>query len=198
MHKNTNLLMLLLLTDAVFLCLHFFLQNGLLVYDSFSLTKDAGFAEIIQYLKEFWIIALLMLMALKKKVLVYFFWSLLFIFILIDDSISLHELIGLEFTQYFDLSSSFGLRGRDSGELIIYAILAITLLPVLASYWFATKEDKLFSIILMVFLGFLGFFGIFLDILSNVLAHGFLSILEDFGEMVVMSFIFWFVYNRAL
>ena len=85
--KSDRFLVLLILADAVFIVLHFiFTYTGLLSNDLFSLKEDRGYGEVFQYVKEFWIVLLLFYFAIRKSNFLFFSWSLLFFYLLIDDT----------------------------------------------------------------------------------------------------------------
>jgi hypothetical protein len=61
----------------------------------FAITKDLGYPEIYQYIKELWIVVLLLSVLIKTRVGSYSVWALIFLYILIDDALRIHETYGL-------------------------------------------------------------------------------------------------------
>ena len=127
----------------------------------FSLQADLGLSETFQYVKEVWIVILLVMVAIGQRKWVYGSWACLFLYLLLDDSLQIHENLGVCLAEHFTLEPLLGLRARDFGEIAVSA-----------------------------------FFGIFVDMLHVALPDvpG-LAVLEDGGEMVVMSLIVWYVFN---
>jgi len=186
--NNINLLMLLLLTDSIFIFFHFLWQSNLLYNDFFSIKVDKGYAEIFQYVKEFWIASLLLAIAIRKQAIIYFFWALTFYLILYDDSMSIHELIGFQLEAKKNMTMILGISREDLGELMIFALMSFSLIP---------KKAQIFSHSIAYLLAALVFFSVFIDLLATTLNSDYLSILEDAGELICMSFILWFIYNHA-
>jgi len=195
--NNINLLMLLLLTDSIFIFFHFLWQSNLLYNDFFSIKVDKGYAEIFQYVKEFWIASLLLAIAIRKQAIIYFFWALTFYLILYDDSMSIHELIGFQLEAKKNMTMILGISRQDLGELMIFALMSFSLIPIILVYKYSNKKAQIFSHSIAYLLAALVFFSVFIDLLATTLNSDYLSILEDAGELICMSFILWFIYNHA-
>jgi hypothetical protein len=90
-----KLLILLITTDLLFVAFHIFhvfhTSIGLFYDVNFSLQQEQGFAEVFQYLKEYWATLLLVILAVRTKNLLYVSWALLFGYFLVDDSFGVHE-----------------------------------------------------------------------------------------------------------
>lgn len=201
--KNSNIriiLVLLLLTDFVFILLHIFYSFSIIEGDSrLSIKKDLGYAEIFQYIKEFWVFVLLLLLFINRRKLVYFSWSLLYLYLLIDDSLRIHENLGKFLVKYFDIQPFLKIRAKDFGELgvslffgsILFTFLIITHLK---SDSIAKKASKLlFKLTLM-----LVFFGVFIDTIHIVVPHSqwIFGLIEDGGEMISVSLILWYSFDQ--
>jgi len=189
----TVFLLLLLAIDFVFFFLHFLPLFGVLNNPLFSLEEDGGYPERYQYAKTFSIVVLLVMVSAKAKVIGYVAWAVLFLYLLLDDALSIHESVGLHVATSLDFSPAFGLRARDFGELVVTAIAAALLLaPLAVLYLRGSVAFRLVSKYLFLLLVALAFFGIFVDMLHVALQQGWkvsflLGALEDGGEMVVMS-----------
>lgn len=59
--------LLLLAADCAFIFMHVLLATQVLDVPLLSLEKDRGYSEIYQYIKEFWIVLLLMMLLTKKQ-----------------------------------------------------------------------------------------------------------------------------------
>lgn len=157
----------------------------------------SGYAEVFQYVKEYWIILMLLSLAIKTNLL-YFAWCLPFGFLLLDDSFRLHEKLGRKLSNHFNFEPMLGLRSQDTGELMVYAFYAlITCIPFIASLYSSDIRDKMLSYRLMVLLIVLAFFGVIVDMISIVTESHSLGMIEDGGEMIVVSIITWLIFRSA-
>ncbi|MEO0768208.1 MAG: hypothetical protein AAFY72_02050 [Cyanobacteria bacterium J06649_4] len=58
-------------------------------------------------------------------------WATIFLMLLADDRLRLHERLGKLFVQWFGLSARFNLRDIDFGEIAAYLILGVSALAIL-------------------------------------------------------------------
>lgn len=66
-NDHDRLLILLILTDIIFIIIHILHKFTVLLPDLlFNIEFDGGYAEYFQYTKEFWIILLLFCLSIKK------------------------------------------------------------------------------------------------------------------------------------
>lgn len=198
------MLCLLLLGDLACIVLHLLWLAGVADHQYFSLEFDKGYAEFFQYLKELWIAAMLLHLALRctgRGCWGYVVWSGLFFYLLADDAVSLHEKGGRYFADNFStiFQPMLGLRAVDFGELVVSAAVgSITLGAVLLFYWRGNPDFQKASRHLMVLAMFLAIFGVIVDMLhmlfkgSKALYAG-MGLLEDGGEMIAMSLLLWYV-----
>jgi hypothetical protein len=92
------------------------------------------------------------------------------------------------------------LRAIDFGELIVSACVGLFFLICIATaHRFSDRSSKQDSRYLILMLFVLALFGIVVDMLHIALQSPYwepsLALIEDAGEMIVMSFIAWFVFN---
>jgi len=197
--KSSNkLLFLLLLSDLVFILLHISYEMHLLNSTLFSIERDLGYAEIYQYIKEYWIILLLFIMAIKRNHIIYFTWSTLFMYLLLDDALQLHEKLGHKLVLKFGLEGGFNLRAQDFGELGITAFFGLLLFSFIGwSYLRSDSAAKQISKHLFILVLSLAFFGVIVDILHIAIPWGksMWGLIEDGGEMIIMSIIVWYVFD---
>lgn len=203
---NQDLFFLLLLAaDALFILLgigHAF--TPYFADPSYSLSRDRGFAEIFQYVQEYWIVGLFLLLAVRNG-WGYGVWMLLFGYLLVDDSVRLHEQIGYALEGYFANLAFAGLRGRDFGELLVLGVVGgIFLLLIAFAYWRGSPMFRKVCRRLFLLLVALAFAGVALDMVHIVVGkstgersalYEVMTILEDGGEMVIMSVICWYVFS---
>tara|TARA_R110000765_G_scaffold377964_1_gene468908 strand:- start:323 stop:1051 length:729 start_codon:yes stop_codon:yes gene_type:complete len=207
--KTNKLLLILLIVDLVFVVIHivtcFLYFIGKIEnfgdYNFLVLTQDESFAEIFQYLKYLSVIIMIGYLIYVEKAYAYISWILLFIFFLLDDSLSLHESMGEVLVKEFNFKPMFGLRDVDFGELTFVAMVGMAiLLSFVLAYFKGNLIFKKRTIDLFILLGFMIFFGIGFDMLHEILGEnlkvGFvIGLIEDGGEMVVMTLIVWYVYQ---
>lgn len=198
-HSN-RLLILLLLTDLVFILIHLLFRKYLFSNPLFSIETDQGYAEVFQYIKEFWILMLLCFMAAKRRQVIYFGWSILFLYLLFDDSLQVHERLGSILSSRLHIQPGFALRPYDIGQIGVSVLFGILLFSVLGFAYFLSNDTakqvskRLFMLVLCV-----AFFGVVVDMLHVAIPAGalILGIIEDGGEMVVMSVILSYVFDQG-
>jgi hypothetical protein len=196
--ESDRLLLLLITTDIVFILLHCFYRLDIISNPLFSIEKNFGYAEVFQYIKELWIALLLLIYAKIYKYHIYTAWAMLFTYFLLDDALEIHEKYGLYISRYFDFIPMFNLRAEDFGELCISFIFGLTIFSLIAKTYLSTdREAKIFSRGLFILVMLLAFFGIFVDMLHIAIPwkKSIWGLIEDGGEMLVMSFILIYVFN---
>lgn len=84
----SSFLLLLLVADFAFIFLHFLLEmTPILNRPLYSLEKDRGYPEFYQYVKELWIIVLLLSVCVRTRAVGYIAWIMLFGYLLCDDAL---------------------------------------------------------------------------------------------------------------
>jgi hypothetical protein len=166
----------------------------------FSLEKDRGYPEFFQYAKVFLIVATLMLVSARTKVVGYGVWALFFLYLLLDDFLQIHEIVGEHLALVLGFAPAIGLRAQDFGELAVSVIAAAVFLSALALIYLGEsggfrKASRHFLWLLAI----LAFFGIFVDMFHVAVDMGWkitwlLGVIEDGGEMVAISLMASYVY----
>jgi hypothetical protein len=202
---SSLLLMLLLAGDLVYIgfhCLH--VLTPYFESWTFSIQRDAGYAEVFQYMKFLWIILLLMLIMRATRELHYGAWVLVFLYFLLDDSLQIHEKFGEALADHLNLTAPFNLRPQDIGELIVIALAGSFLLLVLVlSYWRGSPAFRRTTKDMVLLVLVLAVVGIGAD-MAQVAYPGegivdlILVIIEDGGELVVVSFMLWYFFLLTL
>lgn len=190
----------LLLTDSAFILAHAlhklwpFFADG-----AFALETERGYPEVFQYLKFASVIAMTGTLWSKTREPVYGAWMLLFAYMLCDDAFQVHERLGAFVAAQWHYRSAVGLRARDFGELTVTCAAATALLPlILLAHARGGRRAQDDSRGLALCAAGLVFFGVVLD-MAHVVADGagryvsgVLGVLEDGGEMVVVSLLCWY------
>ena len=201
----TVFLILLLCTDLAFFGMHFITAitgdiKWVLESDLFKIHRDRGYPEIYQYIKFFWVIVLLFNLSLKNRSLHYIPWVLLFTYLLVDDSIHIHEEGGSFIKQFFNFTPPFGLRLQDYGELVITATAGILLfLPLVWAYRKGSQIFRKISLDIGLLVLVLVFFGVVIDMMHQAIHLGnsvyfIIGFVEDGGEMLAVSLILWYIF----
>ena len=202
----SRLWLLLLCADAAFILLHIiYFQTELLNNSLYSLSRDNGYAEFFQYVKFLWIILLLIGIAKSTRAAGYIAWTLLFIYFLADDAFQFHENLGRNIARNLDFVPPMSIRLQDVGELIVTAIAGAIIFPLLIlAYWRGSMLFRKVSVDLVMFLAVLVFVGVVVDLVheavgaEGMLDHLFFRILEEGGEMIVVSFTLWYTFLLSL
>ena len=166
---------------------------------AFRIDVDRGYAEIYQYVKEFFVASMLMILAFRHRQAVLVAWSVFFGFLLLDDSFRLHERLGTLIGKIVDLEPYIGVERQVYGEVLASTLFGATLLIPLMALAFLGRQNQLTkcaNATLLYLTICLVFFGVFIDAFKNFLPSlGFLfDLIEDGGEMIVMSAITGFVH----
>ena len=195
--RRFDLLILLVLVDVIFILLHIIYKLGVLTDPHYSIEMDWGFAEVYQYIKQVWIVVLLIGLRLRVRVGVYFAWALLFSYLLLDDSCQIHENLGDYLAVTLQIPEVFSLGADDIGELIVSLTAGVTLLSCVAFFHLRSPSvDRGRSWVLFFLLSFVAFFGVFIDMAHMAIPwfHGIFGLIEDAGEMLGFSAIVCYGY----
>jgi hypothetical protein len=171
----------------------------------FSLEADGGIAESYGYVKEGAVVVAMLLCWKRRRSPTFFVWSVVFAILLIDDSFSLHERVGEWLGIELGLPGWLGLRPQDVGELLFAAVLGCATLALLGAAIARERGAAVApSITLAVLLGALVLCGVVIDAV-HVIAYfsrsslaWVLTIVEDGGELLVMSLIAGYAYKLTI
>ncbi len=168
------------------------LFNAGLKAKRFSITFDRGYGECFEYLMLAIIVIGLARLAFTTRQPIYFALLFIFIYYLADNSLMIHENLGVSLVHWLDLQPAFGLRARDFGELGTWALFGVPLLGYLCfALWRSDGSHKVVGLTLTGSFFVLAFFGGVIDMVQ-VLARGhgiwtrLVSFVEDGGEMAVV------------
>jgi hypothetical protein len=195
------LLFSLLVIDFLFMGLHTLKSLGYLHNPELSVTKNFGYAESFQYLKAAFIAGCFLLLASRHKRALFYCWAAVFTYILIDDSLEIHESLGFKLSDFITRNFEIGLGGT-SGELVIFALFGLLLFVPLGWYFYKEKNKdlKIVSQDLLILFGGMLFFGMGVDVLhdfaeTGTVINGLLGLVEDGGEMLIMSMMLWYTWT---
>lgn len=208
--EGKRILVLLLMVDLALILLHTTHSYlGIPKGGAFSIEWEMGHGEVFQYIKEFWIASLLALRAIPRGRVsraargLNLAWGGLFAYLLADDSLKVHETLGELLARGVGLSAWLGEgdRANSLGEVAISLMVAALVFGAIALFYRqCTKTDRQMSMNLTWLLLGLVFFGIGIDVIHGLIGGIYevrvlWSILEDGGEMIMMSLIVGYVFQ---
>ena len=195
------LLVALLLADAGFIQLHrLHLQDGL--GDRFSLEHERSYSEYFQHAKELMAAALAGVLFFRTGERLFAIWAGLFAYLFVDDAFEVHESAGQVLAGWWPGVSLFGLGIQHVGEILVSGAVGLVFLMGLAGAWRrSAPEARQFSLVLLALLAALAVFGVLIDTLHVAAAqapwHYRLGIIEDGGEMVVLTMMLWVLFESV-
>lgn len=187
---------LLAAIDAGFILLH--IIGRVVFHDHYhflDISRDHSLSELFMYLEYVLCMALLAGHAEARRSWHYLAWIPLFIYLLGDDSVQIHEKVGDFLAHHFDLPKVHHLDPDAVGELLATFLVLLFFAPILLVGFIAgNRRFKAFSVGLAACIGLLGFFGVFVDVIHALLHHRkylkfVMGIAEDGGEMFALSLI---------
>ncbi len=195
--------MLLILADLAFIAVHVVSNTMSLEFlsgDLFSIARDHGYAEFFQYVKEFWIILLTLSVFSKTREMGYIAWAIVWAYLLLDDSLRIHENLGAIMAYKLNLVPTLGLRAQDLGELVVTAT-SLTFLSILIGIYYSQGSSMFRKISgdFLLLLATIAFFGVFVDMADIAIKLGstvksLLVVVEDGGEMMAISMLAWYIF----
>ena len=185
------------LVDLIFIQLdRMYLQGQLGA--AFSFDTESGYAELYQNSKEFALVLLAFGCLVQSSEPLYGCWLGIFSYVFLDDTFQIHERLGAWVSRSFGLAGPFGLRGDDTGEILVSAVAGVLVCVSLIAAWRRSGDDaRRVSLVLIALLVALGFFGVLIDMLHVPMTGTWeyrQGIVEDGGEMIVITTVLWFLY----
>lgn len=200
------LLALLVTLDAALVVLHVAKPYFAALRPHFySLEADRGLAEWYQYLKQAGAVLCLLVCWRGSREWPFLLWGATFALLLLDDSFELHERAGEAAAIVWSLPAVGRLRPQDVGEILYAVVVGLSILAALTIGLRRVRGGYSVapSVNLVVLLTALAFCGVVVDALHVVAYFGgsrfawILTVLEDGGEMFVMSVIVAYVWHLA-
>lgn len=209
---SLKLLTLLLITDLLLILLYIIcwlpsssylsitLSKIILNEELLWITQEQSYAEFFQYIKELWIVLILVFGYWQRRKILILTWALLFSYLLLDDSLSIHEQIGNKIGDFFQFQDIFNLRAVDLGEILVSATVGISFLILIGwAYSQSNFTERKYGKFLVLLLLALAIPGIFFDLIhviiyDNLYLNFIFALLEDGGEQIIMSFTLAFIY----
>lgn len=208
-------LTLAIVGDLIFIALHLVramindtAYRGFLLAPAWWLERDGGYSEIFQYVKCTLAVLLLLMMLVRWHALTYLGWSFGFLYMVVDDSLRLHETFGRQVGPWLEsvgVMPAIGELGPEAfaGPLLVAAAGSLTLLLVVVGY--RNRATRPLTRRLAVAAFGLFFCAVVLDAAHSAVgsqlgrATNFvLGTLEDGGELLAMSLALATVVSHAV
>jgi hypothetical protein len=201
-------LLLLWAIDAVMIGLAILYDTGVLADPRFSLTRERGFSEMVQYAKYGAGAVLLFRAAARGYGAAGLAWGLLFIMLLCEDAFEIHEQLGARVAAHFHLPPIAAMQPGQLGEIVIAAVEGAAFFVVIGATLLvrrspedeggrsASRASRRVSLMLLGGLVALAGFGVVVDAIHSIAPRGtvirsILSYAEDGGEMIAASLLVW-------
>lgn len=203
---SVALLVALVLADLLFMGVHVMhVWSPWLKSWMFSIEQDRSLAELFQYVKVFLLALCLAVAFVRTRAWVFAGWSLFFGFLLLDDMLEFHERFGRVVGPELGLPGWFGLRPDDYGEVAYATLLGIGVLAFVAlTLRRGSDLSRRVSADLLCLLVALAVFAVMVDPLHTIaffsapaLAN-LVALIEDGGEMLIMSLIAAYAFDTCL
>lgn len=194
----------LLLVDAVLIAVHVWADTKGMGNPLLYIDKDRGYAEFFQAMKYAYAAVLLVSHCAARREWYLLMWATLLCYFLIDDLFMVHEIKGGIVASRLGLRPTLGLRAQDLGELIVTAAVALVMgVPILVAYLKGSPGIRWACRILAGLVAALAMFGVVIDMahivmLPSLAGFDWVALLEDGGEMLVISLLLVFVFRLAL
>lgn len=182
------------------MALHALKSLGYLSNPNFSVTQSWGYPETFQYLKAAFLTGCFLWLGLNHKYPQLFCWAAIFLYVLLDDSLEIHEILDYHAGEQLEKAGIAG--GKTLGELLAFALMGLIIFTPLFYFFFRSEHRNLKIMsqdLFMLFVVILAF-GIGVDVLHDLtevgtVMNGALGLLEDGGEMMAMSAMVWYVWT---
>lgn len=152
---------------------------------------------MFNYLKEVCLFVVCVLLVKMLRQPLFISWALIFVYLLADDALGLHELFGWLLFQLLPYETFAGVHFHNVGEFLFFLLSGAVLLIFLwQAHRYSTTQAQRFTHSLLPWLFLLASLGVIVDALHVLfMEHQFFDVvftmLEDGGEMIVLSVMFW-------
>ena len=163
----------------------------------FGIRKDGSIPEWFQYIKELLLAFIFFKLYVYNKKGLFLVFTALFLFLFVDDAFRYHERAGTFICNAFNLPDNlFGIpaKGQDVAEILSLILPGIILIPPLLIFYVRSPKPQkviatnVFGLLVLLFCA-----GVLLAFIHSLFRstdlYHFLGILEDFSEMLVMSWL---------
>ena len=161
-----------------------------------ALDREGGWPEVFGYVKELFIVGGFAVLFRRRRSPILLGFSITYVLIFLDDAFQLHERGGAALVDALDLQSVGLVNAEQIGELLVWCGLGgIVTLALGLGTWLSTAAERRRALPFAACLVSLMVFAIGLDVVHSAIGDllgggkivGFFGILEDGGELVVLS-----------
>jgi hypothetical protein len=192
------LLLLFATADLFFVGLHTGFELGFTKDPVFSLEGDRTGGEFWQYVKEYWIVMVMVLLFRRTGQPMYAAWGAVFAYILADDALQIHEKMGVKIAQALGLPTFGNMEGWAIGQILFAGGCAVVLLILMALlYQTASENARRMTLTLLLGLFLVAVFGVGCDALHALVPVDALIVVEEGGELLIMSCVCTAVLSEA-
>lgn len=192
----------LLSVDLLFLAVHaahavyaaMYTDRVPVLHWQWDITYDRSYLEIFGYLKTSAIVGLLLGTPGGPGRLVYRALAIVYVAVLLDDALMVHEALGQRLVDALTLRPFAGLRPVDYGELLVWAGAGMLLLMLAAiGLVKASGRDRANGLLILGALAALMVFAVGIDMVHVVFEHAFrganllFTVLEEGGQQITLS-----------
>lgn len=188
--STRSLILIFIVLDLLTAFCYGLYLNDVLDSRFFRLGRDRGLFELIEYIKFAGIIYLFHLAWQQTRAPIMKAWSILFLVMLVDNALGLHEAFGELLAEFLPLPDIGLSRPKDLGEIIMLGLMeGNALLYVIHQYFQSEKTYRQFSLGLISLVVFLGAGSVLFDALH-------LAMFEEPFEILGMTTLLGFVHFR--
>jgi hypothetical protein len=171
-------LLSMLAIDFAFLLLHILLR-GLEAAEIIeevppllSVFGDVGLAERFNHAKWILIIVLMAVLFRRLRVPIFLAFSAIFVLILADDALRLHERGSVVVNAQWPTMPTFGMSSAEMGEVVVWAVLGLITVPIILWGMLATRREWWpYAGLILAGLSGLVFFGVVFDMMQEPLHY---------------------------
>ncbi len=149
---------------------------------------EGSFSEILNYAQAGLAAVFLGLTWARTRSVVFLAWAAMFTFILLDDSLQYHEVVGAWLVDTLALPAFGDLRAQDTGEVLAWAMAGAVLIPLaVLAVLRSSGLERGFGLLMASTFVALVFFAVVVDMIHVALPWRAVMLVEDGGEMLSVA-----------
>lgn len=181
------------------LAAHVLYEYNHLSSEKFSLNRDHGYAEIVQYILVVIAAVALVTVAHARRQMAYVFLSAIMAYLFADDVFCIHEQVGEFLALNYPLMTPFDIEPAHTGEaLYLGAVASVFLIFLIVLFAKARSKTRIDIAAFSALLILAGAFGIVGDVAHAAIGNKPAAMIEDGGELISVTLLSIFSVDRAL
>lgn len=178
---------------------HVLYEYNHLSSEKFSLSRDHGYAEIVQYILTVIAAIALVTVAHARRQMAYVLLSAMMAYLFADDIFRIHEQVGEFLALNYSLMTPFDIEPAHAGEaLYLGTVASIFLILLIVLFIKASQETRVDIAAFTALLILAGTFGIVGDVAHAAIGNKPAAMIEDGGELIGIALLSIFSVDRAL